>query len=119
MSGIKKQDGFTVIEVIIAIVILSIGLLGLTATAASVTRMVAQGQRYNNASALANQRFEKIRGQRCSTMAGGSAVQGAYSISWTVTSVSGGRGRDIAVTVVSPTGRYGTRTDNFTTTVPC
>ena len=90
MNRTKNRDGFTVIEVIIAIVVLSIGLLGLTATAASVTRMVAQGQRYNRASALANERFEKVRALRCTSMTGGSATQGAYSIAWTVTSVSGG-----------------------------
>ena len=118
MSRTKNRDGFTVIEVIIAIVILSIGLLGLTATAASVTRMVAQGQRYNRASALANERFERVRALRCTAMTAGSSTQGNYTIAWTVTSVSGGRGREIGVSVTSPTGR-GTRTDNFTTTVPC
>jgi hypothetical protein len=35
-----------------------------------------------------------------------------------VTPVSGGRGNQIAVAIISPTGR-GTRTDNFTTTIPC
>lgn len=118
MKAMHNRRGFTVVEVVVAIIILSVGLLSLTATAASVTRMVAQGQRYNRASAMANERFEILRAQTCAAMVGGSAIAGSYSTTWTVTPVSGGRGNEIAVAVISPTGR-GTRTDSFTTTIPC
>jgi len=118
MTGKRSEKGFTIVEVVVAMVILSIGLLGLAMSAAAVTRMVGQGQRFTRTSGYANQRFEILRAQTCAAMTGGSATQGKYSESWTVTSVSGGRGRQVTVTVVSPTGR-GTRSDVFTTTIPC
>src|SRR5262245_8821506 len=105
MKQVANRDGFTIVEVVIAIIVLSIGLLGLTATAASVTRMVAQGQRYNKATALANERFELLRAQACTAMTAGSTMSGPYAISWTVASVASGRARQVAVTVVSPTSQ--------------
>ena len=41
----QREAGFTIIEVMIAVVILTVGLLGLTATSALVTRMLGRGQR--------------------------------------------------------------------------
>ena len=39
----NSQRGFTIVEIIIAIVVLTVGLLGLVSTAALVTRMIARG----------------------------------------------------------------------------
>ena len=45
MNATKKsnESGFTIVEVIIAIIVLSVGLLGLVSTAALVTRMIGRG----------------------------------------------------------------------------
>jgi len=42
---LKQQQGFTLVEVIIAILVLTVGLLGLVTSAALVTRMIGRGQR--------------------------------------------------------------------------
>lgn len=117
MTRTRGRGGFTVIEVIIAIVILSVGIIGLATTAALVTRMVAQGQRYSEAAALAQKRFERLRGQSCTTLAAGTATSGQFSERWTVTTV-GTNGRRFTVYVTSPTGE-GFRTDSFTSTRFC
>jgi len=114
----NNRSGFTIVEVLVAVMILTVGILGLATTAGLVTRMISQGQRYTEASTLANERFEILRGERCPAVASGSETRDAYSIAWTVTNVNGGRAREIAVTVTSPTGR-GNRTDAFTTTKVC
>src|SRR5438128_1090206 len=41
----KREQGFTIVEVIIAIMVLTVGLLVLVNSSALVTRMIAQGQR--------------------------------------------------------------------------
>jgi prepilin-type N-terminal cleavage/methylation domain-containing protein len=120
---LSTNRGFTIVEIVVAIVILSVGLLGLVTTAALVSRMIAQGQRYSMATALANQRFEKLSALRtfgggCTSLTSGADTVGRIVVSWTVTTVNAGAGAQIVMTVTSPTGR-GTHTDNFTSTVAC
>jgi prepilin-type N-terminal cleavage/methylation domain-containing protein len=61
MNAIKNQRGFTIIEIIIAIIVLTVGVLGMVTTAALVTRMIARGQRSADASAFAARRLERLR----------------------------------------------------------
>jgi Tfp pilus assembly protein PilV len=107
-----------VVEVLVAVIILSVGLLGLVTTAGLVTGMIGQGQRYTEAAVLAGERFEILRAERCPTPGSGTERRGAYTVAWQVTDVAGGRARHFAVTVQSPTTR-GTRTALFTSTHFC
>ena len=59
MKTIKSQGGFTIIEIIIAIIVLTVGVLGMVTTAALVTRMIARGQRSAEASTFAARRLER------------------------------------------------------------
>ena len=120
-----NNRGFTILEVVIAIVILSMGILGLAGTAASVTRMVGRSQQYGKAAALAAERFEIVRAQAtptaavtspCTSLAGGSSTSGTYSVAWTVADVT--NGKQITVTVTTTTAK-GSRTDTFTELVTC
>lgn len=116
----SNERGFSIIEVLVAVLILTVGVLGLASTAALVTRMIGQGQRFSQANALANERFEILRTQRCSAMAAGSGTSGPYSFAWAVDSTGlGVKGRRIRVIVRSPTGAATTRADTFTTIVFC
>ncbi len=65
MNRQRKQSGFTIIEIIIAIMVLTVGLLALVTTAALVTRMIARGQRSAVASMFASQRAEQLRPAAC------------------------------------------------------
>lgn len=114
----RSQGGFTVVEVLIAVLVLTVGLLGMVTTAALTTRMIAQGQRFSEASAIANERFEILRAIPCAQMTGGSSQVGRYSVSWTVTANEANTWRRVTVTVTSPTAR-GSRTDQFTTIISC
>lgn len=114
----KNRQGFTILEVLIAIMVLTVGILGLTTTAALVTRMIGQGQRYSEVSTVAAERFERMRSRPCNTLSNGSATQGPYALSWTVVTPATGNSRAVTVVVVSPTAR-GTRADTFATTILC
>ncbi len=59
------RGGFTLIEMMIAMVILSIGLLGLASTMALSTRMIGRGQRATVATAFSAQRLERSRMAAC------------------------------------------------------
>jgi len=65
MKTIKNSKGFTIIEIIIAIIVLTVGVLGMVTTAALVTRMIARGQRSAQASAFAARRLERMRIAAC------------------------------------------------------
>lgn len=65
MKIIKDRKGFTIIEIIIAIIVLTVGVLGMVTTAALVTRMIARGQRSAAATAFAQRRIERMRVAAC------------------------------------------------------
>jgi len=115
---VRTERGFTIIEVLVAVMVLTVGILGLVTTAALVTRMVGQGERYSQVSTLAAERLEILRSRSCTSLASGSASQQSFTISWTVDSLPGANARTVRIVVVSPTVR-GTRADTFTTTRIC
>src|SRR3989440_11499497 len=65
MNTNAQRRGFTIIEIIIAIIVLTVGVLGMVTTAALVTRMIARGQRSASASAFAARRVERMRIAAC------------------------------------------------------
>ena len=118
----NNERGFTIVEVIVAIMALTIGLVGLASTIGISTRMIGQGQRYAEASTLAQQRFELLRARPCPTIASGTDTSNKFEVSWKVDSLGAGTavniGRQLHVRVKYPTG-VGFRTDTFSTTVGC
>ena len=67
-----NDRGFTIVEVLVAIIVLTIGLLGLMGTGALTTRMIARGQRSALASIHAGERMEVLRASACISRAAGS-----------------------------------------------
>lgn len=114
----KNEKGFTIIEVIIAVIVLSVGLLGLASTSALVTRMIAQGHRYTEIAAMGQGKLEELRVVDCTSMTSGSETQGKYVITWTNSSIADGYGMLIEATVQSPTGS-GYRSDVFSSIISC
>lgn len=75
----KAERGFTIVEVIIAIIVLTVGLLGLVTSSALVTRMIARGQRSANAATFATRRIEILRATGCRSQAAGKDTLKAQS----------------------------------------
>jgi type IV pilus assembly protein PilV len=112
------ERGFTIIEVMVAVMILTVGLLALVGTAGLVTRMIGQGQRYTVVSTLANERIETLRSAGCPAVGTGSETRGGYTINWQVSAGPGLSSRNIEVVVTSSTGR-GSRVDTVQTVQVC
>lgn len=83
----RTRSGFTLMELIVAIVILSIGLLGLAATSGIVMRLIGGGGHQTVAANVALARFERLRGLSCGRIAGGSATNRNVQETWSVTPV--------------------------------
>ena len=119
----SDERGFTIVEVVVAILALTIGLVGLASTIAVSTRMIGQGQRYAEAATMAQQKFELLRARPCPTVATGrDTATNNFIVGWRVTAIGAATavnvGRQVEVWVRYPTG-VGFRTDSFATTVGC
>ncbi|MCZ6753774.1 MAG: prepilin-type N-terminal cleavage/methylation domain-containing protein [Gemmatimonadetes bacterium] len=120
-----KTAGLTLIEVLVAVVILTIGLLALAGATANVTKMVGYGKWATAASQVANRRLEAIRQIAKSTtpqctsaalVSGGPVAAGAMTESWRITGT--GRVRQVQVTVIYPRANRSV-TDTVATLLRC
>lgn len=91
-ARLRARDGFTIVEIIVAIMVLSIGVLGLAATAAVVQKQMASGERQAAAAAIAQSRFDKLTSINCKSadLVGGTQSwrKGHVVETWTVTAGS-------------------------------
>lgn len=83
--GGSRRDGFTIIELVVAIMILVVGVLGLAGTAGAVSRMVGGAAQQTIAANVAASRFETLRSLQCSDVVTGSSTTRGVSEKWTVT----------------------------------
>jgi prepilin-type N-terminal cleavage/methylation domain-containing protein len=103
---VKRSSGLTLVEVLIAIVVLGVGIVALAGGLGLVTRMIGHGKVETLAAQLAARRMEALRlaanagTPRCTSpefASGGPVITGGVSESWTVS--PGGRLRRVRVTV--------------------
>lgn len=119
----KREHGFTLVEVIIAIMVLTVGLLGLVTSAALVTRMIGRGQRSSVSAAFAARRLEMLRATGCQTQTSGSEVlmRGSApidSLSWRFAS-AGPNHWQVVVRSTYQTALGKWRTDSLGTEISC
>lgn len=88
-SGCKgRQDnrgGFTLVEVIIAIIILAVGLMGMAGTTALVVRQITLADVATERAAAVQSTIERLRALPFDSVSNGSQTIGIYQMSWTVT----------------------------------
>jgi prepilin-type N-terminal cleavage/methylation domain-containing protein len=121
----NRAHGFTLVEVLVAIVVLSVGILALTGSSAVINRMIGRGKVETHAALLAARRVEHLRLAAASTLprctssefaSGGPVWEDGLQQTWTVTPV--GSSRRVRVTVSYLTVR-GRRSAVLETSIPC
>jgi prepilin-type N-terminal cleavage/methylation domain-containing protein len=113
----STRGGFSLVEMIVAIVLLSVGLLALAGTTGAVTDLMVDGARQTEAGSIAQRRFETLQGTACTSIAGGSATTGVFGESWTVTNV-GSTSKRVSLTVTYT--QYGSsKSQTFNTVIRC
>lgn len=115
----RARRGFTIVEVIVAILILTVGVLGLAGASAIVTRMMADSEVQSDAAVVAAARFETLQGTRC-PLTNGSATSATVTERWRATQ----RGRAIdrvydVVDSVQFSSRGGNRSQAYESVVRC
>jgi prepilin-type N-terminal cleavage/methylation domain-containing protein len=114
---VAKSDGFTIIEVIVAITILSVALLGLAGSMAGMTRIVYRGDLAATAAIYSQERLERLRALGCGNMVDGTETRGVYQLAWTIT-VPSAQNERVQLVTTYPSGR-GSRLDSMETSVSC
>ena len=119
----SNQRGFTIIEVIIAIIVLTVGLLGLVSTAALVTRMIGRGQRSTEAAIYASQRMELLRSTGCLTRSSGSEYlyrgSRAVAYNWWTWTDPGNSTHQVRLLSYYRTVKNQVRVDTMETSISC
>ena len=84
----KRSDtthGFTLIEIIIAIFILTVAFAGIFAVTSMVINSNALGREITTAMTITQNRLEELKKTPYANLAGGSQIQSIYTTRWTVT----------------------------------
>jgi prepilin-type N-terminal cleavage/methylation domain-containing protein len=120
-----SSSGFTLVEVLVALIVLGLGILALTGSSSLVTRMIGRGKVETQAAFAAARRVETLRLAAAATeprcisadfASGGPVSQGRLTESWTV--APSGPLRRVRVTVTYLTVR-GSRSAVLESVIPC
>jgi prepilin-type N-terminal cleavage/methylation domain-containing protein len=119
----RARSGFTLVEVLVAVTILSVGVVAMAGAAGMVTRMIGRGKTDTRAAQLATLKVDSLRmaayatTPRCTALAnGGPDAIDNVRLSWTV--AVNGSGRDVRVSASYNAAR-GARTEVLTTYIEC
>ncbi len=93
----------TLVELIVALLMLSVGVLGAVTTAAVLTRQMTASWELTRASSIGLARLEQLAAVSCKTVSGGTATSGPFSERWVVT--TGTSLMTVVDTVRYPIGR--------------
>lgn len=120
----RSRSGFTLVEVLIAVTVLSVGIIALAGNAAMATRMIGRGKSDTQAAQLATLKVDSLRARayatdpRCTALVNGTSTASAVTLSWTVTVPASGIGRNVSVSASYQTPR-GAHTEVLTTYIEC
>ena len=114
----SMRRGFTLIETLVALILLEIGMLALAATSAVAARDLAIAHRRTRAQTLARNQLELLRANPCAATGGVTLLPDGYEIRWTVESTGQRRGLTVLVLFALPGGRPHTITLRSATACP-
>jgi prepilin-type N-terminal cleavage/methylation domain-containing protein len=80
-----SRAGFTLVEVIVATLILAVGVLGLAGTTGLLVRQVTLGEMATQRAAAFQTAVERLQALDWEAVSSGSTTVGRYAVNWTVT----------------------------------
>ena len=113
----RIRDGFTLIELMVAMVIFTVGVLARMSSAGSVMTMMGGSQRRTVAATVAEARFERLRAQSCDQHTDGTLLTHGVRETWNIVPLTLADDVTVVVTYPAAGGRIVTQT--YRTFVPC
>jgi type IV pilus assembly protein PilV len=89
----RGREGFTLIEVMMAVVLLTVGVMALASGSASVSRMIGRGRTDTMVADVVTSRADVLRriaastNPQCTALAKGDTTAGGIKQEWTITTV--------------------------------
>jgi prepilin-type N-terminal cleavage/methylation domain-containing protein len=99
MPRLRSRAGFTLAELIVSVVIITVGVLSLAGSSVGVVRQMRSGNQSTLAATVAQSRLEKIRSRPCAGLSSGDSVTRGMSEKWVVSTPSASRMTAVAETV--------------------
>jgi prepilin-type N-terminal cleavage/methylation domain-containing protein len=125
----QSTAGFTIVEVLMAVVVLGVGVVAMAGSSALVTRMIGRGQRSTRAGQVAAQRLDSLRlvaystTPHCTNVVSGGPVTSPLGVtqSWVVSTPAALTGdvRQVILKLVYKNARGKTKTDTVSTIIGC
>ena len=113
----RPRRGFPLIEVIIAIIVMSVGIMGLAGTAGYVATQMGGGNAQTIAAAMTTKVSDSLSARRCSALVDGSQTRRGVTVSWAVTDSS--RTKWVTQQVQYKPKRGATKTLTYVTVIQC
>lgn len=110
------RPAFTIVELLVAIVVCTIGLVALAATSGLVAAHVGDGGRLTSAAQAARTILDSLGAKRCDAITGGSTARDGIAVEWTASRDSSAARVELIVEAVL---RRGSRRDSYELMVPC
>lgn len=105
----RNRRGFTIVEILVAVIVLSIGVLALAGTLGTITRMMSNGQQRTRAATVAASILDSLRNSayssipKCSGLINGTETTSRYGTrftsTWTISQTGAGTSRDVRIEV--------------------
>lgn len=116
----RARRGVTLVELIVAMTILSIGLLAIVGTSSGIARGLGESRGDNVAAIVAQSRMETVAGMTCTGLTlptSGTTTTRGVTEKWSI--ANGGNNTLLVTDSVTWTTRRGTRNQVFVTLLPC
>ncbi|HEY2378402.1 MAG TPA: prepilin-type N-terminal cleavage/methylation domain-containing protein [Gemmatimonadaceae bacterium] len=113
---IRARRGWTLVELLVALMVFSVGALAMVATSANVITLMTAAKNRSLAASLAEARFERMRSQSCSAHTSDSAKTNGINQTWTVVNLA--RADDVTVRVTFVANRR-TQTRIYRSFISC
>lgn len=116
VNSVRARRGFTLAELLVALMVFSVGALAMAATSANVMTLITASKNRTVAADVAQARFERMRSQPCALHTTDSATTRGVAESWRTVNLT--RADDVTVTVRFNSNRR-TQTRVYRTFLPC
>ena len=112
----RPRHGFTVIEMLIAIIVMAVGVMGLAGTARYVAMQMGNGRTQTIAATFATKVADSLSARRCAAIVGGTQTKRGVTITWTVADST--KTKWVTESVQYRT-KSGAKTVNYLTVIQC